>query len=96
MARTATALLAPEILVPALGSAFAKLDPRALIRNPVMFVVEVVAILTTVLFLRDLATGAGSLGFSFQIVLWQQPSTQRYFQQIVRIATPWRRADSDQ
>lgn len=70
MTRTATALLAPGILVPALGSAFAKLDPRALIRNPVMFVVEVVALLTTVLFLRDLATGAGSLGFSFQIVLW--------------------------
>ena len=70
MARTATALLAPDILVPALGSAFAKLDPRALVRNPVMFVVEVVAILTTVLFLRDLATGAGGLGFSFQIVLW--------------------------
>ncbi len=59
MARTATALLAPDILVPALGSAFAKLDPRALVRNPVMFVVEVVALLTTVLFLRDLATGAG-------------------------------------
>ena len=70
MARTATALLAPGILVPALGSAFAKLDPRALIRNPVMFVVEVVALLTTVLFLRDLAAGAGGLGFSFQIVLW--------------------------
>ena len=70
MARTATALLAPDILVPALGSAFAKLDPRALVRNPVMFVVEVVAILTTVLFLRDLATGAGGIGFSFQIVLW--------------------------
>jgi K+-transporting ATPase ATPase B chain len=70
MARTATALLAPDILVPALGSAFAKLDPRALVRNPVMFVVEVVAILTTALFLRDVATGAGNLGFSFQIVLW--------------------------
>jgi K+-transporting ATPase ATPase B chain len=70
MARTATALLAPDILVPALGSAFAKLDPRALVRNPVMFVVEVVAILTTVLFLRDVATGAGGIGFSFQIVLW--------------------------
>ena len=31
-----------------------KLDPRQMIRNPVMFVVEVVALLTTVLFLRDL------------------------------------------
>ena len=34
--------------MPAIGSAFAKLDPRALIKNPVMFVVEVVAALTTV------------------------------------------------
>jgi K+-transporting ATPase ATPase B chain len=70
MARTATALLAPDVLAPALGSAFAKLDPRALVRNPVMFVVEVVAVLTTALFLRDLATGAAGIGFSFQIVLW--------------------------
>jgi len=70
MSRPKTALLAPQIVVPALGSAFGKLDPRQMIRNPVMFVVEVVALLTTVLFLRDLATGAGNLGFSFQIILW--------------------------
>jgi len=47
-----------------------KLDPRVQVRNPVMFVVEVVATLTTILFLRDLVTGAGNLGFSFQINLW--------------------------
>jgi K+-transporting ATPase ATPase B chain len=35
-----------------------------------MFVVEVVAILTTVLFIRDLAIGAANLGFSFQIIVW--------------------------
>ena len=63
-------LLSPAILTPALGAAFVKLDPRAMIRNPVMFVVEVVAALTTVLFLRDLATGGPGLGFSFQIILW--------------------------
>jgi potassium-transporting ATPase ATP-binding subunit len=60
----------PKILIPAIGGAFRKLDPRILIRNPVMFVVEVVATLTTILFLRDLATGGGNLGFSFQINLW--------------------------
>jgi len=60
----------PKILVPAIGSAFRKLDPRAMIRNPVMFVVEVVATLTTILFFRDLATGGADLGFSFQINLW--------------------------
>jgi len=35
-----------------------------------MFVVAVVSALTTVLFLKDVATGAGDLGFSFQIILW--------------------------
>ncbi len=41
-----------------------------MIKNPVMFVVEVVAALTTVIFLRDLVTGGASLGFTFQIILW--------------------------
>ena len=52
-----TALSDTRILVPAIGSAFAKLDPRVLIKNPVMFVVEVVAVLTTVLFVRDFMAG---------------------------------------
>jgi K+-transporting ATPase ATPase B chain len=67
---SASALLDPKILIPAIGSAFAKLDPRAMIKSPVMFVVEVVAALTTVIFLRDLAVGAANLGFTFQIILW--------------------------
>ena len=65
-----SALADPKIIVPAIGSAFAKLDPRTLMKNPVMFVVEVVAALTTVLFLRDVAVGGENLGFSFQIILW--------------------------
>jgi len=60
----------PKILLPAIGEAFKKLDPRIMIHNPVMFTVEVVASLTTVLFLHDLITGAGHYGFSFQINLW--------------------------
>ncbi|MGA7674855.1 MAG: potassium-transporting ATPase subunit KdpB [Rhizomicrobium sp.] len=60
----------PRILIPAIGDAFKKLDPRVLIRNPVMFVVEVVATLTTILFIRDLFTGVGNYSFSFQINLW--------------------------
>ncbi len=60
----------PKILIPAIGGAFRKLDPRLMIRNPVMFVVEVVATLTTVLFFRDAAIGAANLGFAFQINLW--------------------------
>src|SRR5882762_5336149 len=65
-----SAMLDPKIVMPAIGSAFAKLDPRLMIKSPVMFVVEVVAALTTVIFLRELVTGGASLGFTFQIILW--------------------------
>jgi K+-transporting ATPase ATPase B chain len=65
-----SALADPKIIGPAILAAFAKLDPRTLVKNPVMFVVEVVALLTTVLFIRDLMTGGQDLGFSFQIILW--------------------------
>ena len=65
-----SAMLDPKIVTPAIGAAFAKLDPRAMIKNPVMFVVEIVAALTTVIFLRDLVTGGENLGFTFQIILW--------------------------
>ena len=42
-----------------------------MIKNPVMFVVEIVAVLTTVIFIRQLVTGGGEhLGFTFQIILW--------------------------
>src|SRR5271165_715303 len=63
-------MLDPKIVMPAIGAAFAKLDPRVMIKNPVMFVVEIVAALTTVIFLRDLATGGANLSFTFQIILW--------------------------
>src|ERR1700722_7517555 len=68
--KTASALLDPKIVVPAIGSAFVKLDPRTLMKNPVMFVLEVVTMLTTVILIRDLFTGAGHIGFEFQIILW--------------------------
>ncbi|MBX4894679.1 potassium-transporting ATPase subunit KdpB [Rhizobium bangladeshense] len=68
-AKTAS-IMDSRILIPAVGAAFKKLDPRALVRNPVMFVVATVSVLTTVLFLRDLIAGNGNLGFSFQINLW--------------------------
>jgi K+-transporting ATPase ATPase B chain len=69
--RTATsAMLNRKILLPAIKASFVKLDPRLMIKNPVMFVVEVVAALTTLIFLRDLVTGGANLGFTFQIILW--------------------------
>ncbi len=70
MSRTSSSVLDSELLLPAIGGAFKKLDPRDLCKNPVMFVVEIVAALVTVLFVRDLATGAPHLAFSGQVILW--------------------------
>jgi K+-transporting ATPase ATPase B chain len=63
-------LLEPSIVVPAIGDSFRKLDPRTLIRNPVMFAVEIVAAAATLLFLRDLFTASGESGFTGQISAW--------------------------
>src|SRR6187431_2673090 len=65
-----SALFDPKIVVPAIGSAFVKLNPRSLMKNPVMFVLEVVTALTTVILIRDLVTGGEHIGFEIQIVLW--------------------------
>jgi K+-transporting ATPase ATPase B chain len=63
-------MLDPKILRPAIAASFTKLHPRLMMKNPVMFVVETVAALTTVIFLRDLVTAGEHLGFTFQIILW--------------------------
>jgi high-affinity K+ transport system ATPase subunit B len=46
------------ILARAIADSFKKLNPRILFRNPVMFVAEVVAALTTVILARDLVSTA--------------------------------------
>ncbi|SFL39827.1 K+-transporting ATPase ATPase B chain [Bradyrhizobium sp. NFR13] len=65
-----SAMLDAKIVLPAIRSAFTKLDPRLMIKNPVMFVVEVVAALTTVIFVKNIIMGGSDLGFAFQIILW--------------------------
>src|ERR1700751_3733977 len=65
-----SALFDRKIVLPAIGAAFVKLDPRTLIKNPVMFVLEIVTALTTVVLVRDLVTGGGHILFEFQIILW--------------------------
>jgi K+-transporting ATPase ATPase B chain len=65
-----SALFDPKIVLPAIGSSFVKLNPRTLMKNPVMFVLEVVTALTTVILIRDLFTGGAHIGFEFQIILW--------------------------
>jgi len=69
--RNRSSVLDTAILVPAIGDAFAKLNPRVMLKNPVMFVVEVVATLTTIIFARELIAGGGThLGVTFQIIVW--------------------------
>src|SRR5271165_501544 len=63
-------LLDPSIAGRALKDSFVKLNPVTLARNPVIFVVEVGAALTTVFLVRDLFGGGKDLGFSIQIALW--------------------------
>ncbi len=58
------------IVSTAIIDSFRKLDPRTLVKNPVIFVTEVVAALTTVLLVRDVATGGALIGFTTQIVGW--------------------------
>jgi K+-transporting ATPase ATPase B chain len=60
----------PKIVGPAIVEAFKKLDPRVMVRNPVMFTVEIVSALTTLLLIRDVIAGTGHYGFAFQINLW--------------------------
>src|SRR5471032_3020946 len=65
-----TALIDPKIVVPAISAAFVKLNPRTLMKNPVMFVLEVVTALVTVILIRDLVTGGEHLLFEVQIIVW--------------------------
>jgi K+-transporting ATPase ATPase B chain len=63
-------LFDPELVGRALKESLVKLNPITLLKNPVMFVVEVGAALTTVFLVRDIFVGASRIGFSLQIVLW--------------------------
>src|SRR5664280_2873879 len=63
-------LFDPKIVLPAIGQSFVKLNPATLIKNPVIFVLEIVTALVTVLFVRDVLEHHAALGFTFQIVVW--------------------------
>ncbi|MFG1426051.1 potassium-transporting ATPase subunit KdpB [Roseixanthobacter glucoisosaccharinicivorans] len=68
-AKTVSSIVSPDLLGRAAVDAIKKLNPRSLMKNPVIFVTEVVAALVTALFLRDLLTGA-PLSFTGQIMGW--------------------------
>jgi K+-transporting ATPase ATPase B chain len=60
-----------ELVLAAIRDSFPKLDPRTQIRNPVMFIVELGAVITTGIFVVDLARGhTGSLWFVATIAVW--------------------------
>jgi potassium-transporting ATPase ATP-binding subunit len=60
----------PHIVGAAIWSSLVKLHPRTMAKNPVMFVVEVGSVLTTVRLVLDAINGQGSLGFELQITGW--------------------------
>jgi potassium-transporting ATPase ATP-binding subunit len=60
----------PKLLGTAIFDSFRKLDPRVLWKNPVMFVVEVGALLTSIEWIREIVHRTGGIGFGLQITLW--------------------------
>jgi K+-transporting ATPase ATPase B chain len=60
----------PALVRRAIGDSFRKLHPRIMARNPVMLVVEIGSVLTTVQLIQHIATGTGSIGFELQITIW--------------------------
>jgi K+-transporting ATPase ATPase B chain len=59
-----------EIMAQALVDSVRKLDPRGMVKNPVMFVVEVGAVLTTALLIDNTINHRAGFGFNLQITLW--------------------------
>jgi K+-transporting ATPase ATPase B chain len=60
----------PAIIRPATVDSFRKLDPRIQFKNPVMFIVEVGSLLTTVVFIQDLTGNTGHALFTGQVAFW--------------------------
>ncbi|MFZ0735646.1 MAG: potassium-transporting ATPase subunit KdpB [Candidatus Acidiferrales bacterium] len=66
----AKTLTNPSLVGVAIADSFRKLSPRVLYKNPVMFVVEIGAVLTTIDWAREAVRHAGGTGFGLQITLW--------------------------
>src|SRR5207342_3472127 len=71
MARASAGVFSKEIVFAAIKGSFPKLDPRTQIRNPVMFIVELGSVITTVIFFLNLFRGnTGDLWFVAVISIW--------------------------
>lgn len=64
-----TSLFSKQLIVQAIKDSFKKLDPRVQLRNPVMFITELCAVVTSVLVIREIVIGQFS-GFELQITIW--------------------------
>ena len=60
----------PGIVRQAILDSLRKLDPRIQVRNPVMFIVEVGSLLTTIVFVQELAAGGARPLFTGQVAFW--------------------------
>src|SRR5689334_20531499 len=69
-AKSRRSIMSASIARRAAIDALRKLNPIAMMRNPVMFVVEVGSVLTTVLLISDIVRRLGNTGFDLQITLW--------------------------
>ncbi len=65
---TASSIFSAGLIVPAIGSAFRKLNPKELVKNPVLFTTAVVALLITILL--PLGGTGLSVGFQLQLIIW--------------------------
>ena len=71
MARTSSSIFSRELTLAAIRDSFPKLDPRLQVKNPVMFIVELGSVITTVIFFLELARGEyGQLWFVGVIAFW--------------------------
>ena len=68
--KKAKAIWDVKIVKGAIWDSFVKLHPRKMMGNPVMFVVEVGSVVTSVLLVRDALRHQGAFGFNLQITLW--------------------------
>jgi K+-transporting ATPase ATPase B chain len=60
----------PGIVSQAIGASLRKLDPRVQVKNPVMFIVEVGSVITTMVWIQELAAGTGTPLFTGQVAFW--------------------------
>ena len=70
MTTQARSLWDPQIVQRAIVDSFRKLHPRTMARNPVMFVVEIGSVLTTIRLILDGFKGGSGIGFELQITFW--------------------------